>query len=279
MEPDSHISRLTRLSSIARAVWSGNCKLMDTLRFKSELARSLLTPSSKGPTLSDPSYFEELFREAKAAHIKGELDDATSQLTSDRLNIMSRAKLNGKLEHLDRQASLWITQAPRLRLGGIRVTPQEATELGISGELRDEHVLISKPEDIAKGLAGVWKRTFGTKRNVSKKTIERMLRDYIVKWDWSIAEPITLEMLVNILAKSRNCAPGIDGTPNACWLNGGEWATDYLMKLIDAFLCKEKIPQGLNHLLFCFPPKPSGGPSAQNEDKVFKHPSETRFFR
>jgi hypothetical protein len=45
---------------------------------------------------------------------------------------------------------------------------------------------------------------------------------------------------------------------------------------MDAFLCKEAIPKGLNHLLFCFPPKPSGSSVTQNDDVVFKHPSETR---
>jgi hypothetical protein len=48
------------------------------------------------------------------------------------------------------------------------------------------------------------------------------------------------------------------------------------LKLLDAFLCKDKLPEGINHLLFCFSPKPSGDAGAQNADVVFKHPSETR---
>ena len=66
--------------------------------------------------------------------------------------------------------------------------------------------LISNPADIAKGLAGVWKKTFGTKRDVSEKAMQRALRDYTAIWDWNIAEPITFEMLANIIAKSRKSA-------------------------------------------------------------------------
>ena len=68
------------------------------------------------------------------------MDDTSTHLNGEQQSIMSRAKLNGKLEHLDRQASLWISQAPRLRLGGIRATPQQVNDMGISGDVRDEHV-------------------------------------------------------------------------------------------------------------------------------------------
>ena len=51
---------------------------------------------------------------------------------------------------------------------------------------------------------------------------------------------------------------------------------EYLCSLMDAYLSKDDIPEGINDLLFCFAPKPSGGPTPENDDIVFKHPSETR---
>ena len=74
-EPDSHISKLTRLSSVARAVWAGDNKLMNILCYKSELARSLLSPSSSGPTLKDPSVFESLLLKAKSEHLERQKEE------------------------------------------------------------------------------------------------------------------------------------------------------------------------------------------------------------
>jgi hypothetical protein len=115
----------------------------------------------------------------------------------------------GSWRNLDRQAALWISHAPNLLLGGIRITPKEAADLGITGETRNEHIFISNPADIAKGLAGIWKMVFGVKRHVSKKAIKRVLRDYSACWDWSGAKQFSWEMLAGIVSKAKTCAGNI----------------------------------------------------------------------
>jgi hypothetical protein len=99
MEPDSHISILTRLSSIARAVWSSDSKLMHTLCKKSELARSHLTPTSQGPSLINPAKFEEDILKAKADHLAQDAQslNAATQNTDTMLGKASRAS---KHEHI-----------------------------------------------------------------------------------------------------------------------------------------------------------------------------------
>ena len=67
-----------------------------------------------------------------------------------------------------------------------------------------------------------------------------------------------------------------EGIPKAAWYYGGEANINYIVHLADTFLLAETIPNHVNDLLFCFPPKPSEGPTPQPDDKIFKHPTETR---
>ena len=150
-------------------------------------------------------------------------------------NVASRAS---RLEHISRLQALWIPVAPKLRLGGIKLTPAEAEEIGVEGELKDGNVYVSEPGGVPKGLAAIWKVVFGYKAT-NPAAAKRLLRDYNPGWNWSLAKNPTPEMVSDVMEVRKNCMPGLDGTPKAAWKFGGQHTLNYNMRLTDAFFLNE----------------------------------------
>ena len=78
-EPLSSHSVLCRVCSIARAVWTGDCKLARLLLEISPIAAEHINMSSGSPSLYSVPHFEEVFRSAKAKHLEAQRSNFISQ--------------------------------------------------------------------------------------------------------------------------------------------------------------------------------------------------------
>ena len=225
--------------------------------------------------------FEAALQDAKAAHLDKQHTDL-GEVFKGSLDDLRAAKKAGKLQANRRMRTLWLPKSARLSLGGIKLTPAEALEHGISAQSSDPtgdaqaFCYISDPSDVNKGLAGVWKHVFAEKL-ADIDIAEEILRRYSSRWDWSLASPPSRESILYFMSKLIDSAPGLDGAIYSCWTACSEAVIVYLCNLLNLFLCQGGLPEGLNDGVFVFPPKPSSSdPSPSPGNVVFKHPTETR---
>ena len=76
---------------------------------------------------------------------------------------MQAAKKIGKLEATRQLNTLWLPIAPRLSLGGLKLSAAQAFELGVAGCKTEPSCIVIDPGDVNEGLAGVWKHVFSEK--------------------------------------------------------------------------------------------------------------------
>jgi len=165
-------------------------------------------------------------------------------------------------------------------LTGASLSQEEATEAGILNftPTQEGWVLTRDAEEYVKAIALVWGKVFSEKA-VDPISVAAFLEQYCreVRWDWSLATPPTWKSIKRYLNKLANCAPGIDGIPNAAWQGGGEFVIAFILQLIDAHMGNLPTPTGINDGLFVFLPKGNVDNDSRQDKKVlYRHPTELR---
>ena len=118
-DPLHHSSVLTRLSSIARCVWSRNLKLYHILTRHSQLAREHLLMEDSTPRLSQPEAFEEAVRNAKNGYFsraRADLEEESKVLIGTNVQMTATGRKKAKADTIARLNALWVPTAPRINL-------------------------------------------------------------------------------------------------------------------------------------------------------------------
>ena len=96
-DPEDTELKLMRLNSIAQSIATGDARLAAALIRHSSFSSALLDVVESKPTLKDPQAFEEVFADAKRAHINRERPDILNEFYNlpDNLHLLMRAtKIN-----------------------------------------------------------------------------------------------------------------------------------------------------------------------------------------
>ena len=155
-QPQEKMCRLSRLSSIAKAVWKGDAKLARTLISSTDLGGEHLEILLGRPFLKDAVAFE-----AVLADLKRSLSDGNRAAVLNSTQPVGSAKNSKKiaLRKIDNLAQLWRVESPRLVLSSVSLTPELAREIGL-----DQNVdRTSGPKQMLNALAAGWAPTFSAK--------------------------------------------------------------------------------------------------------------------
>jgi len=282
--PESKVATLLRLSSISRAVWSGDLKLYNILVHESQLGRDHLCLLGGIPTLRNPGAFEEAFRAAKLeaakqreAAIRAEHDAGGRTQDFDKARRNTRLKINTNL------AKLWTVASPAFVLRGVTLSGTEASECGIDLDdpavsFENGFIKSTNPDHYFAAFSSVWGKVFGH-NDTDTDLAQVLLETYIANqtWDWSKLIHPNLEIVEFILSRLKSTAPGLDGITNAAWKYGGKHIARYILDLLDAFCEDGELPGDINLSLMVFLAKGGDGNASANiPDTIFNHPAEMR---
>jgi len=285
--PNSKVSVLIRLSSISRAVWSGDMRLYNIITSASQLARHHLHLVGGIPALRDPGRFEEDFRCAKLAATKDRDTSIRAEHAGPRSGENSEdfnnARKTARLRVNQEQGKLWLPKASAFQIMGVKVSETEASEMGIDcneAGVRVEGGWVSSasPEHYFKAFSSVWGKVFGHK-DTDLDVAGCLLHTYLKHkhWDWSKLIHPNLQIVEFILSKLKSTAPGLDGITNMAWKHGGGAMARYILDLLDAFCENGELPDDINLGLMAFLDKAGEDPQhAVSPAVIFRHPSETR---
>jgi len=232
--PDSKAAVLLRSSSIARAVWSADLKLFNIITRESQLAREHLQLVGGVPSLRNPAAFGERFRAAKleASGDREESIRAEHRCVglgapgNESISGFDAARRTARIKHSKGLGKLWLPVASAFVIMGVRVSADEASEFGISGEgtqlSRNGWVTSPEPSHFFKAFASVWGKVFGA-CDVNMEMARSLIDEYLAvkQWDWSKLIHPNLQIIEYILSKLKSTAPGLDGIVNAAWRFGG----------------------------------------------------------
>ena len=202
---------LSRLSSIARCVWSGDVNLAQFFISKSDLASQHVDLSSGIPMLTKPDEFEQQFREAKSRHLEG----LKSEVYSLGSNAEQKHKSKYRLRRPDNLQKLWLV------LGSV------TCETEIPADFRNG----STPQ--LRALAFFYSQVFGGGPicvSQAKKLLSVYARN--VTWERELAKPMSLELVASWLSRARDSTPGWDGVPYSAWRGLGCTGPKLLHRLV-----------------------------------------------
>ena len=126
-------SKLLRLGSIAKAVWTADHRLHKILISASDLASQHLVLNEGDISLRDSAAFEEEFRSAKL-EASGERIAEIRNEHPENGGAISEFSASRKLARVSRQKALellWQPKAPALVIMGVKISAEEAAALGI----------------------------------------------------------------------------------------------------------------------------------------------------
>ena len=277
IDPHSNSSRLLRISSISRAVFTKDANLANILLKHSQEARTHMEIDGDGlPAIKDHIHFAEVARLAYEEHFK----KRETQIKEERFvksSEFNNTKKMNKLQANSRMSQLWNEKAPCLQLAGLKITGEEAQEAGVTGTPTDQgQVLITDSGERLTVLKQAWGKTFAVEGEMPSEEAETFVEEYCneIKWDWSECRPPTSDTIICYLILLSNSAPGRDGIPNAAWkaLASCSCIVSHIWTLLVTFLAGGVLPPNFNHGLFVFIPKAVGAMI----EAIFCHPSELR---
>ena len=238
------------------------------------------------PALIDPAGFAEEVRIARlnTFELQRELVTAETCCVSDNANtalhIAGRRK--GKLDAISRLSALWMPTAPKLIVIGSRISEASALDLGADTTCTPTDSsgrFLVTGDQHTQAVINHWKQTFATTiPEASPHDIAHLLNGYPRdKWDWSKCTPFTRHLASEYVSKLKHTGTGKDGIHNYCFKNGGTYAIDYVVKLMDAhFNCRSR-PADINDGLFAFLSKVDlGDDSALSQEGVYRSPDDLR---
>jgi len=181
-QEDSDFSIQGTISSIARAIWSGNVKLMRIILARSAFARKHLHIHDDEIQIFDAVEFDREVAEVRHKFLAAAAENMEATIQHPRTRAKKRKKTLSKLDANRRLAKLWLPQQKRLVLHAITIKEEDGNVAIVEDGLA-----------IANGLAAAWKPIF-EKKPIPIEEAKRYLDKHGKQWDWSLAATPIYEM-------------------------------------------------------------------------------------